>query len=167
MPSYWKRSVAIPLLDTVCAGLQSRFSEEKRAHFQLCALISAVLIVKTSEEISELAKVLQAKWEHLPPVSSALESELFRWKGYCQKKAHKRATEDSSCITDRQHRGGEVVLLCEKNPHVVKEQDDDRQAVGSSRDCHALPQYPYRSGQSLQQIHGNPPKAHDVSFSAP
>ena len=106
------------------------------------------------------AKVLQAKWEHLLPVSSALESELFRWKGYCQQKAlgdvsvtgllsshadnlffsqHKRATEDSSCITDGQHRGGEVVLLCEKNPHVVKEQDDHRQAVGSSRDCHALP----------------------------
>ena len=188
MPSYWKRSVAIPLLGTVCAGLQSRFSEEKRAHFELCALIPAVLIVKTSEEISELAKVLQANWEHLLPVSSALESELFRWKGYCQQKAlgdvsvtgllsshadnlffsqHKRATEDSSCITDRQHRGGEVVLLCEKNPRVVKEQDDHRQAVGSSRDCHALPQYPYRSGQSIQQVHGNPPKAHDVSFSAP
>lgn len=86
-PSYWKRSVAIPLLDTVCAELQSRFSEEKRAHFELCALIPAVLTVKTSEEISELAKVLQAKWEHLLPVSSALESELFRWKGYCQQKA--------------------------------------------------------------------------------
>ena len=77
VPSYWKRSVAIPLLDTVCAELQSRFSEEKRAHFELCALIPAVLTVKTSEEISELAKVLQAKWEHLLPVSSALESELF------------------------------------------------------------------------------------------
>ena len=87
VPSYWKRSVAIPLLDTVCAELQSRFSEEKRAHFELCALIPAVLTVKTSEEISELAKVLQAKWEHLLPVSSALESELFRWKGYCQQKA--------------------------------------------------------------------------------
>ena len=87
VPSYWKQSVAIPLLDTVCAGLQSRFSEEKRAHFELCALIPAVLTVKTSEEISELAKVLQAKWEHLLPVSSALESELFRWKGYCQQKA--------------------------------------------------------------------------------
>lgn len=48
---------------------------------------AAVLTVKTSEEISELAKVLQAKWEHLLPVSSALESELFRWKGYCQQKA--------------------------------------------------------------------------------
>lgn len=188
VPSYWKRSVAIPLLDTVCAELQSRFSEEKRAHFELCELIPAVLTVKTSEEISELAKVLQAKWEDLLPVSSALESELFRWKGYCQQKAlgdvsvtgllsshadnlffsqHKRATEDSSCITDRQHRGGEVVLLCEKNPHMVKEQDDHRQAVGSSRDCHALPQCPYRSGQSIQQVHGNPPKAHDVSFSAP
>ena len=87
VPSYWKRSVAIPLLDTVCAELQSRFSEEKRAHFELCALIPATLTVKTSEEISELAKVLQAKWEHLLPVSSALESELFRWKGYCQQKA--------------------------------------------------------------------------------
>ena len=87
VPSYWKRSVAIPPLDTVCAGLQSRFSEEKQAHFELCALIPAVLTVKTSEEISELAKVFQAKWEHLLPVSSALESELFRWKGYCQQKA--------------------------------------------------------------------------------
>ena len=82
VPSYWKRSVAIPLLDTVCAELQSRFSEEKRAHFKPWALIPAVLTVKT-----ELAKVLQAKWEHLLPVSSALESELFRWKGYCQQKA--------------------------------------------------------------------------------
>ena len=30
--------VAIPFLDVICSELKSRFSKEKRAHYELCAL---------------------------------------------------------------------------------------------------------------------------------
>ena len=33
---YWKRTVAIPFLDVVCKEITARFSEETRAHFELC-----------------------------------------------------------------------------------------------------------------------------------
>ena len=36
---YWKRAVAIPFLDIVSSELKYRFSHEKRAHFELCALV--------------------------------------------------------------------------------------------------------------------------------
>ena len=68
---------------------------------------------------------------------------------------------------DRYYPNGEIWSWDPKTKTLANGLDDHRQAVGSSRDCHALPQYPYRSGQSIQQVHGNSPKAHDVSFFAP
>lgn len=40
---YWKRVLAIPFLDIVSCELNSRFSHEKRAHYELCALIPTVI----------------------------------------------------------------------------------------------------------------------------
>ena len=34
---YWKRAVAIPFLDIVLSELKSRFSHEKRAHYEQLA----------------------------------------------------------------------------------------------------------------------------------
>ena len=80
---YWKRTVAIPFLDIVCSEIQSRFSIEKRAHYELCALIPSVITAKTSEEIAELTKVLKDKWDHLLPTPSAFEMEMSRWAHHC------------------------------------------------------------------------------------
>lgn len=68
---YWKRTVAIPFLGVICSELKSRFSKEKRAHYELCALIPliplcpyscALIPPSVSEEaIVELVQVLHAK----------------------------------------------------------------------------------------------------------
>ena len=36
---YWTHAVAIRFLDIVSSELKSRFSHEKRAHYELCALV--------------------------------------------------------------------------------------------------------------------------------
>ena len=60
---YWKQAVAIPFLDVICSELECRFSKEKQAHYELCALIPTVIgVTKSSERTAELAKVLQGKW---------------------------------------------------------------------------------------------------------
>ena len=40
---YWTRAVAIRFLDIVSSELKSRFSHEKRAHYELCALVPEVI----------------------------------------------------------------------------------------------------------------------------
>jgi hypothetical protein len=82
VPQYWKRTVAIPLLDVICAELKSRFSEDKRAHYELCALIPEVIVTKTTEAAVELGRVFHGKWSHLIPLPAAFDSELLRWRGY-------------------------------------------------------------------------------------
>jgi hypothetical protein len=84
---YWKRTVAIPFLDIICLELKCRFSKDKRAHYELCALIPKVIVTKSSESITELVNVLQEKWDHVLPISSAFKSELFRWNSYCKRQA--------------------------------------------------------------------------------
>lgn len=44
---YWKRAVAIPFLDIVSLELKSCSSQEKRAHYELCALLPEVIIKKS------------------------------------------------------------------------------------------------------------------------
>ena len=91
---YWKRTVAIPFLDIVCSEIKCRFSKEKRAHYELCALIPQVIITKSSEDMHELANVLEEKWNHLLPIASAFESELSRWAHHC-----KQVKEETSVIS--------------------------------------------------------------------
>ena len=54
---------------------------------ELCVLISTVTDSKSSQRTAELANVLQRTTEHLLQLSSAFESELFRWKRYCKQPA--------------------------------------------------------------------------------
>ena len=70
---YWKRTVAIPFLDIVCEEIKDRFSKEKRTHYELCAFIPEIILKK-----------LTNKWDHLMPISPALEGELLRWKNVWQ-----------------------------------------------------------------------------------
>ena len=57
---YWKRTVAIPFLDIVCEEIKDRLSKEKRAHYELCALIPEFILKK-----------LTNKWDHIMPISPA------------------------------------------------------------------------------------------------
>lgn len=79
---YWKRTVAIPFLDTICSEMRCRFSDDKRAHFEHCSLIPEVIISKNSEVVIETAKILHAKWEYVLPEPSTFESEIVRWMNY-------------------------------------------------------------------------------------
>ena len=76
---YWKRAVAIPFLDIVSSELKSRFSHEKRAHYELCALVPEVISKKDENAATSLLNVLIEKWEHILPLA---ESELFRWSNH-------------------------------------------------------------------------------------
>lgn len=49
---YWKRSVVVPFLDVICAEISSRFNEDKRAHYELCSLIPAVIAKKSPGRFS-------------------------------------------------------------------------------------------------------------------
>ena len=85
---YWKRAVAIPFLDVICSELECRLSKEKQAHWALCShFYSNRYQVIWKKQLAELAKGLQGKWEHLLPISSAFESELLRWRSYCEQQA--------------------------------------------------------------------------------
>ena len=79
---YWKRAVAIPFLDIVSSELKSRFSHEKRAHYELCALVPEVVSKKDENAVTSLLNVLKEKWEHILPLPAAFESELFRWSNH-------------------------------------------------------------------------------------
>ena len=79
---YWKRAVAIPFLDIVSSELKSRFSHEKRAHYELCALVPEVISKKDENAVTSLLNVLKEKWEHILPLPAAFESELFRWSNH-------------------------------------------------------------------------------------
>lgn len=83
---YWRKSVAIPFLDVICSEMKCRFSEEKRAHYELCALIPQVIVQKSEKEVADLGQRLQGKWSHVMPLPSAFDSELQRWMNYwkCQ-----------------------------------------------------------------------------------
>ena len=50
---YWNVTTVIPFLDIVYSELKSRFSEDKRSHYKLCALVPEVIITKSSESLLE------------------------------------------------------------------------------------------------------------------
>lgn len=91
---YWKRTIVIPFLDVIISELKSRFSQEKRAHYELCSLLPTVICKKNDDEITNLIQVLKRKWEHLLPLPAAFEIEIFRWVCYCKKR--EETTDESA-----------------------------------------------------------------------
>ena len=63
----------------ICSELKSPVSKEKRAHYELCALIPQVMVCKSEEATVKLGQVPHKKWGHLMPLPSSFESELFCW----------------------------------------------------------------------------------------
>ena len=70
---YWRVTVTIPLIDSILSEMENRFSEEKRAHFELCSLIPGIIVTKDAQEIST---ILKSRWRHLLPAEGDLDSEL-------------------------------------------------------------------------------------------
>lgn len=96
---YWKPTVAIPFLDIVCEEIKCRFSEEKRAHYELCALVPEVITEKTTAVVVNLSQTLLTKWGHLMPISSAFENKLIRWYNFWRKQP-KSAISQCDISTD-------------------------------------------------------------------
>ena len=76
---YWHVTVTIPLFDSILSEPEIRFSDNKLAHFELCALIPEVIREK---DVQETCDILRSKWKHLP-AEDILESELARWNVHC------------------------------------------------------------------------------------
>ena len=55
---YWQRSVYLPFLDVACAEMKSRFSQEMRAHYELCELTPEVVLEHDDDKINELNQCL-------------------------------------------------------------------------------------------------------------
>ena len=79
---YWRVTITIPLLDSIISELAARFSIDKRAHYELCALIPTVITTKDEQHLST---TLKSKWKHLLPIEDNLNSEIARWKTHCSK----------------------------------------------------------------------------------
>lgn len=79
---YWRIMITILLLDSIISELEARFSVDKRAHYELCALIPTVITTKDEQQISV---ILKSKWDHLLPAEDNLDSELARWKTHCSR----------------------------------------------------------------------------------
>ena len=72
--------ITIPFLDSIISEMESRFAEDKRAHFELCALIPEVI---REQDVQATCNILSSKWKHLLPEEGNFESELARWKVHC------------------------------------------------------------------------------------
>ena len=77
---YWHVTITIPYLDSIIGELETRFTANKRAHFELCALIPEVI---REQDVQTTCNILSSKWKHLLPEEGNYESELARWKVHC------------------------------------------------------------------------------------
>ena len=77
---YWRVTITISFWDSIISEMESRFAEDKRAHFELCALIPEVI---REQDVQATCKILSSKWKHLLPEEGNFESELARWKVHC------------------------------------------------------------------------------------
>ena len=78
---YWNVTITIPFLDSIISEMESRFAEDKRAHFELCALIPEV--IREQDVQAATCNILSSKWKHLLPEEGNFESKLARWKVHC------------------------------------------------------------------------------------
>lgn len=75
---HYKKSVAIPLLDSLIIQMQDRFSDEDRHARHLLYLVPSI-IVNNTQELSEAAKGMLF-WENDLPFPKSLGNELRRWQ---------------------------------------------------------------------------------------
>ena len=75
---HYKKSVAIPLLDSLIIQMQDRFSDEDRHARHLLYLVPSI-IVNNTQELSEAAKGMLF-WENDLAFPKSLGNELRRWQ---------------------------------------------------------------------------------------
>ena len=63
----------ISFLYVICSELKGHFSNEKRAHYELCLLIPQVIVSRSDQ--------MKQRW-NVVPLPSSFRSELFRWMNY-------------------------------------------------------------------------------------
>ena len=97
---YWQRSVYLPFLDVACAEMKFRFSQEMRAHYELCGLIPEVVVEHDDDKIYELNQCLTEMWSRIIPPPASFHGELIRWRSLW-----KRLQSESPSITNflKQH----------------------------------------------------------------
>ena len=72
---YWKRAAAIPFLDIVSSKMKSRFSHEKRAHYELCALVPEVISKNDENAVTSLLK----RFEREMGAYSSASCDVWKW----------------------------------------------------------------------------------------
>jgi len=75
---HYKKSVAIPLLDSLVSQMQERFSDEDRHARHLLYLVPSI-VVKNTLELSEATEGMLF-WENDLPFPKSLGNELRRWQ---------------------------------------------------------------------------------------
>ena len=73
---------------------QLRFAADKRAHFELCALIPEVI---KERDVQTTYNILSSKWNHILPEEGNFESELARWKVHCNGISEERTITQLLC----------------------------------------------------------------------
>ena len=58
---YWKRTVTLPYLNIVCSEHDKRFTEEYKAHYELCDILPEALMNKDNDAVLALGKALCQK----------------------------------------------------------------------------------------------------------
>ena len=99
---HYKKSVAIPLLDSLIIQMQDRFSDEDRHARHLLYLVPSI-IVNNTPELSEEPEGMFF-WENDLPFPESLRNELWRWQIMWQS-AEKELPSKSSISTWRVWRG--------------------------------------------------------------
>jgi len=75
---HYKKSVPVPLLDSLISQMQDRFSDEDRHARHLLYLVPSI-IVKNTLELSEVIEGMLF-WENDLPFPKSLGNELRRWR---------------------------------------------------------------------------------------
>lgn len=116
------------------------FSKEKRAHYELCALIPQV-ITSMSEETTT--------WGHLMPLPSSFESEVFRWMNHLglltirkRRRRHLFSKREGTSKNFRrlpygEQGGGKVIFLYSDDPYLASQHNDHRMSHRFSRHRYA------------------------------
>ena len=92
---YWRVAITIPFHDSVISEMESRFSLDKRAHYELCTLVPEV--INTVSDLETTEKVLVEKWKHLMPSADNFQSELGRWKRHCSVITEEKSVTNILC----------------------------------------------------------------------
>ena len=80
---HYKKSVAIPLLDSLIIQMQDRFSDEDTSHARHLLYLVPSIIVNDTLELSEATEGMLF-WENDLPFPKSLGNELRRWQSMWQ-----------------------------------------------------------------------------------